>query len=244
MNVYGVLSVASGTTTTLMPCRLSPGFLPMNLTTHPMLSGYGLGACSDGKNTGFLFYLANVSKSQVGIYKTTITSQQNSPPAPTPVSSFAFQVNPTSRLGAVYGNLADTAGPTAYVVFQDSQNALHLAASDGTLNLLVTPAGNPAMANTPVAYFPLGNQLIVYYFNSEATTIVYRVNILSALKQAEHQTLSEMPTPNGHTQLTAVLNPATVVTNSSGTSGTAFVSYIANGGGSIGTWADEVTTAS
>lgn len=61
MNVYGVLSVVSGTTTTLMPCRLNPGFLPMNLTTPPMLSGYGLGACSDGNNTGFLFYLAYVN---------------------------------------------------------------------------------------------------------------------------------------------------------------------------------------
>ena len=55
LNVFGVLK--GNTTGTLLVCRLSPGFRLLNVGTPPLSSGLSFAACSDGANSGTLFFL-------------------------------------------------------------------------------------------------------------------------------------------------------------------------------------------
>ncbi|KAF5644979.1 uncharacterized protein FTJAE_2603 [Fusarium tjaetaba] len=235
LNVYGVLAAKQGGS---LVCRLSPGFLLLNVGSPPLASAFSIAACSDLNNNGVLFFLGDKGNGNVRLYSLELPGVV---PSPSQVS-LSLIFNAASYLGAAYGTLPNTT-PQAFAVVQDSDGALHLTSADGNIQKQVN-GGKKALMNTPIAALFIDKRLVVYWFDpvgSSGTTDgspLMRATLRGPGDDFTVKTLTAAPTPNGYTQLTAFVNPASVSVG--GGSGTALITYVQNSSNTLTTYPDHL----
>ncbi|KAA8895947.1 hypothetical protein FN846DRAFT_911173 [Sphaerosporella brunnea] len=229
INVYGVLN---GTTKgDLLLCKVSPGFALLNIGDPPLATTNSIAACSDGKQTGSLFYLVETADRGYRIRVITLpgisTSQE---------IQFSLQFNPTSYLGAAYGSLPGQPAD-AYVAVQDIDGYIHVVSQHSGLSGQIEDGAG--LQNTPIACLFIGTSLIIYFFSPASTSGISKLcrAITVDLNSFSFRTISEAPNPNGYTQLAAFSNPS----SANAGLGSVILTYVQNGSNVLVSWQDSLS---
>ena len=104
--------------------------------------------------------------------------------------------------------------------------------------------GKKALIGTPIAALFIDQRLVVYWFDpvgsgsSTDGSPLLRGILSDAGDDFAVTTLTDAPTPNGYTQLTAFINPASVSVG--GASGTALITYVQNSSNQLCTYPDHL----